>query len=162
MDTLRPLPQRARASAGFTLTELLIVVAIMGIVAAIAAPNMADMIRTQRLRTASFDIFAALSLARSEAIKRNVSVTITPNGVDWAAGWTTKDSNNNVLQQQAAYTSCSTCSMAGPANVVYASSGRITSAPPKFSITATNLDSGKYRCIQVELSGRPVTTQGSC
>jgi type IV fimbrial biogenesis protein FimT len=166
MAATSPLPTRARLpgrrAAGFTLTELLIVVAIMGIVAAIAAPNMADMIRTQRLRTASFDIFAALNLARSEAIKRNVSVTITPLGADWAAGWVTRDSNGNVLQQQEPYNSCSTCSLAGPANVIYASSGRITSAAPQFSVTASNLDSSKYRCIRVELSGRPVTTQGSC
>lgn len=152
-----------RAAAGFTLTELMIVVAIMGLIAAIAAPSMADMVRTQRLRTASFDVFAALNLARSEAIKRNGPVTITPNNGTWNDGWITRDQYNNVLQRQEAYSSCGSCSIAGPAAIVYASSGRVTNlAAPAISVTASNLDSGKYRCITVELSGRPVTKQGAC
>jgi type IV fimbrial biogenesis protein FimT len=156
-----PVPSR-RAGAGFTLIELLIVIVIMAIIAAIAAPNMADMIRVQRLRTASFDIFAALNLARSEAIKRNVSVTITPNNGNWAEGWVTKDAHNAVLQRQEAYSSCATCAFAGPASVIYASSGRLTSAAGQFSITAANLGVDKHRCIKIELSGRPVSLQGAC
>ena len=151
-----------RREAGFTLTELMVVVAIMGLITALAAPSMADMVRNQRLRTASFDVFAALNLARSEAIKRNGRVTITPNG-NWSDGWTVTDQFNNVLQRQEAYTSCGTCSIAGPATIVYASSGRVLNlGVASISVTATNLDSSKYRCITVELSGRPVTKQGAC
>lgn len=149
---------RLRRAAGFTLAELLIVVAIMGIVAAIAAPNMANMIRTQRLRTLSFDIFAALNFARSEAIKRNIPVTITSRaGADWSSGWDTSDQNGIVLQRQEPY-SCSGCSLAGPPTVVYASSGRSTAVvPASFALTSTQLPVEKHRCIRVELSGRPVS-----
>ena len=77
-----------RRSRGFTVTEMLIVVAIMGILAAIATPYMGDMIRRQRIKTAAFDVFSSLAFARSEAIKRNTTVTLTPtNAADWAFGW---------------------------------------------------------------------------
>ncbi|HUP29607.1 MAG TPA: GspH/FimT family pseudopilin [Usitatibacter sp.] len=148
---------RMRRAAGFTLTEMMIVLVIVGVLGAIAAPSMADMIRTQRLRTAAFDVFAALTLARSEAIKRNVAVTITPaGGTDWAQGWQTKDANDNVLQNQAAYSSCSTCTMTGPTTVTYASSGRVSSAVGPFNIAAAGLPLKTNRCIVLTPSGNPV------
>ena len=150
-------PGRLARAAGFTLAEMLIVVAIMGLLAAIAAPSMSDMVRTQRLRTAAFDVFAALTLARSEAIKRNAAVTITPaGGTDWARGWVIKDANNNVLQNQSAYDSCGTCTMVGPATVTYASSGRVSSAVAPFTIAASDLAPNKQRCINLTPSGNPV------
>jgi type IV fimbrial biogenesis protein FimT len=147
---------------GFSLAEILVVVAIMGIIGAIAAPNLADMVRVQRIRTLSFDVYAALSLARSEAIKRNTTVTLTPVGNDWMKGWQGKDSYGTVVLKSEGYSSCGTCGLTGPTSVVYNSSGRITSAPPRFGITASNLETAKWRCILVEASGRPVTQYGVC
>lgn len=150
-------------SRGFTTTELMIVLAIVGILTAIAAPSMADMVRTQRLRTAAFDVVAGLQLARSEAIKRNTSVTIAPIGGDWKSGWTSTDTNGNRLQGQEALASCSDCQLTGPVSVVYTASGRMNAgAVARFAITSASLDPSKHRCITVELSGRPVSKQGAC
>jgi len=141
----------------------MIVVAIIGILAAIAAPNMADMMRVQRVRTTAFDIVAGLTLARSEALKRNATVTITPVNGQWMQGWKTTDANGNVVQEQQPIT-CSTCTITGPATVAYTSGGRlpIGGSAPEFAVTASGLDTTKYRCIDVDLSGRPVTKQGAC
>ena len=155
--------RRASSQRGFNIVELMIVLGIVGLLTAIAAPNMADMVRVQRVRTAAFDIVAGLTLARSEALKRNVSVTMTPAAGGWGNGWISKDTNNNVVQQQGPF-SCGSCTFTGPGSVTYTSAGRLPvgTAAPEFAITSTNIDSSKFRCIDVDLSGRPVTKTGVC
>jgi type IV fimbrial biogenesis protein FimT len=76
---------------GFSLAELLVVVAIAALLLGVAAPDLAALLRAQQLRTASNDLFGAIGLARAQAIARNERVRIAPRdalGVDWAQGWT--------------------------------------------------------------------------
>jgi type IV fimbrial biogenesis protein FimT len=150
---------KARAS-GFTMVEMLVVLVILAILAAIAAPNMGTMVRTQRVKTASFDIFSGLVLARSEALKRNTTVTVTPVSGNWANGWTATDSNGNTVRKQSGFT---TVSITGPATVVFTGSGRLSGgSSPQFSLTAPDVASENQRCVKVDLSGRPVSSQGAC
>ena len=156
---MRPRRLRSR-SAGFNIVELMVVVFIIAVLAAMAGPDMARMIRTQRLKTSAFDVLATLTLARSEAIKRNLTVTITPTGGNWAKGWTVKDSNNNVVKEQGELGSVT---VVGPANLIYASNGRLSGAvAPQFDLSATDVSAGSLRCIRVDLSGRPVAKEGAC
>jgi type IV fimbrial biogenesis protein FimT len=151
-------PRSGRRSAGFTITEMLVVVAIMGILAAIATPFMGDMIRRQRIKTAAFDVFSSLAFARSEAIKRNTTVTITPTGGNWSEGWRIVDSNNNILRQQSGWDSLTAT---GPASVVFAGSGRSTTLA-SISLSSSGIDAGSYRCVRLDLSGRAVSKEGAC
>lgn len=75
--------------AGFSLTELLIVIAIIGIFASLGAPNFRDMIERQRIATTVNDFFSAIYLARSEAIRLGARVDLVPKDAtgDWAKGW---------------------------------------------------------------------------
>ena len=156
---MRPRRLRSR-SAGFNIVELMVVVFIIGVLAALAGPDMARMIRTQRIKTSAFDVLASLTLARSEAIKRNLMVTLTPTAGDWAKGWTVKDSNNNVVKEQGALGSVT---VAGPATLSYASNGRLSGAAvPQFDLSASDVAAGSLRCIRVDLSGRPVAKEGAC
>jgi type IV fimbrial biogenesis protein FimT len=151
---------KARDS-GFTAIELLIVMVIVSILLAVAGPSIERMIRVQRVKTASFDVFSSLSLARSEAIKRNVSVTLTPTGGNWANGWTIADANANVVRQQQALGNG--IALTGPASLTYTGSGRLSSvlATP-FALTGTNVPPEQQRCVKVDLSGRPVSFTGVC
>lgn len=70
-----------------TLVELMVTVAVLGILAAVAVPAMNAMILGNRLAGASAEMTSALQLARSEAIRRSARVTIcgTEDGEECAA-----------------------------------------------------------------------------
>ena len=61
---------------GFTFIEMLIVVSIGAIVLALATPSFGKMIKNNRLTSRIKSYTDTLNLARSEAIKRRISVTV--------------------------------------------------------------------------------------
>jgi len=65
-----------RAQPGFTLLELMVTLAIAGILMAVAVPAMGNFIRNGRITAAANDVMAALHFTRSEAIKRRQPVTL--------------------------------------------------------------------------------------
>ena len=91
----------SQASAGFTLQEMLVVMAIMGIVAAMAAPSFRDFAIQRSIAAQITDLTSALRLARSEALKRGREVSLCPtrnasaangkpmcvNSTDWKTGY---------------------------------------------------------------------------
>jgi prepilin-type N-terminal cleavage/methylation domain-containing protein len=55
---------------GFTLLELMIVVAIIGVIMSMAVPAFSDMIERNRLKSAVFSLRDDMQLARTKALKR--------------------------------------------------------------------------------------------
>ncbi|HEX5091640.1 MAG TPA: GspH/FimT family pseudopilin [Burkholderiales bacterium] len=148
-----------RGGGGFTLPELLIVTAVLSVLLAAGAPHLADFMRNQRVKTASFDLFSSLVLARSEAITRNTRVTVAPAGGSWANGWTITETGGTVLRRQEAV---SNVTINGPAAIVYVESGRLNAATwPEFELAAAGAGVVQ-RCIRIDLSGRPVSKSTPC
>jgi len=74
--------------AGFTLPELLIVLAIAGVLLAAGMPGLRTYTQNQQLATTANAFLGALNLARSEAIRRGSRVDLAPrDGVTWENGW---------------------------------------------------------------------------
>lgn len=72
---------------GFTLLELLIVMAILGITVAFALPSFRDQYAEYRVRKAVGDFQNAISLAKSEAVKRGEQINVSAVSSDWSNGW---------------------------------------------------------------------------
>lgn len=74
-----------RSGRGFTLIELMIVVAVISVLAFVAVPGMQSMIRNSEIRTQAGLLLTALQLTRSEAILRNSQVSMCPSRQPLAA-----------------------------------------------------------------------------
>lgn len=92
---------------GFTLIELMVVVAMLAILAALASPSWTSLIVNNKIRAAVNEWNGSLQFARSEALRQNTTVVIcaSNNGIsctanDYEAGWivTTTGANPVLLQ----------------------------------------------------------------
>ncbi|HEY8607819.1 MAG TPA: GspH/FimT family pseudopilin [Noviherbaspirillum sp.] len=64
-----------KRTAGFTLVEMMIGVAIVAVLLTVAMPNFQAFIQNTQVRTAVENMQAGLNLARSEALRRNARVS---------------------------------------------------------------------------------------
>lgn len=73
---------------GFTLLEMMMVVAIVGVLAALAGPGFRDFLQNNRLATETNDLMSDLAYARAEAARRGKRVTlcISSNGTSCTSG----------------------------------------------------------------------------
>jgi type IV fimbrial biogenesis protein FimT len=78
-------------SGGFTLTEMMIVVAVLGTMVMIALPNFRQMLRTWEVRAAADSAASGIMRARAEAVSRNVPVqfVMATTGA-WTVDYVTK------------------------------------------------------------------------
>ncbi|MGV6858182.1 MAG: GspH/FimT family pseudopilin [bacterium] len=72
---------------GFTLIELMVLIAIIGIVVTAAAPGMRSLIDNSRLSSMANSLVGAAHFAKSQAVYENKNVTLQINGCPSPAAW---------------------------------------------------------------------------
>lgn len=165
----------ASSVSGFTLIELMVVLAVAGVLATLAVPSFKSLIQSQRVKNASFELYAALSLARNEAIKRNSDVTVAATmNANNEVSWVITAADGTVIRRQAYILSIKMdIANLATTGLVYRRNGRAVNADagktsfttaPTFEIYAANTTAASpfTRCITLELSGMPRTRQGAC
>ncbi len=93
---------RVRINSGFTLIELLVTIAILAIILAFAAPSFVNLIENSRVTTQANTLLAAVSLARSEAVKQGTPISIQNEPGGFINGWCVIDGGLGVTNCQSA------------------------------------------------------------
>ena len=161
---LGPAGRGSIRAGGFTLVEMLVTLTVLGIMMGVAIPSFKSFVEGQKVKTAAFDLTSALLLARSEAIKRNAAVTITPDTADtWIAGWTVAVGGTTLHKQQAlsgvTITKAASASVIPP-NFAYGSNGRLSSASETQYLQVNG--GNTVKCLRVDLTGIPSTATAAC
>lgn len=84
--------------AGFTMVELMVVIAVAVILLGVGVPSWRAFVQRQKVTATANEFFAAINLTRSEAIRRGMRVDLMPvdPAGDWAKGWMVfVDENSN-------------------------------------------------------------------
>ncbi|CAN7442972.1 GspH/FimT family pseudopilin [Pseudomonas sp. LjRoot71] len=160
-------------SKGFTLIELMITVAILGVILGLAVPAMGDFAVRQRVSGQASELMLALAFARSEAVKQNREIAVLPAtnaATGWADGWcvgpaTGADamdnctSNNRLRNFQAKSGVTVNSNFLQASNkLVFQRDGTCSlcgSTPFKISSTKLKATPTDARCIDINRQGRP-------
>lgn len=107
---------------GLTLTEVVVTLSILGIMAAISVPSYISWLPRHRLQTSTRQIYDDLNLAKIRAVKNNTDACITFNTVaetytvfldpDGSSSWTAGDTmikDNVTLENGVDITAANTC-----------------------------------------------------
>ena len=172
---------------GFTLVELLVTIAIAGILATVAVPSFTAVIKNNRLIAKTNDLVSDINLARSEAIKRGTRVilchsanpsvsnpTCSGSANTWTTGWlmfasgdtngtfdTATDTLIQIGQPARSSLTIKTNNVAAD-NLEYNPDGT-TNEGGGIAVFALCDDRGEQygRQIQVNAAGRPLLINGS-
>ena len=154
---------------GITLIELMITIAIAGILVSLAAPNFRSSIQNNRMVTEVNELHASLNYGRSEAIKRSSNVTIcrSSNGFTcsgaWKDGWIifsdvdaggTFNGGDELIRVHGPITDGNTLSFSQN-SVTYVSQGVVTGGSPGTFTLCDSRGASHAKGLIVGLSGRP-------
>ena len=153
-------------SAGVTLIEMMIAIIILAVLLAIGVPAFRDASLGSKLGSTATNLVASVQLARSEAIKRNRTMTLcsSTDGAtcagsgDWETGWVVLDPDGVVFQaQEAAPRTILVTQTAGPNSLGFQPIG-IGATGATFRVCRDDPVGAQERTVSISASGSPTVT----
>jgi type IV fimbrial biogenesis protein FimT len=166
-----PRPQR-----GFSLIELMIGIAIVGLLLMVAIPEFSTFLQNAQIRNGADRVLQGLNLARAEAIRRNASVrfqfvtnltsscALSSASLTWVVSLDDPTTGTNkcaetpsesttprIVQKQSAAEGAANVVVAttGGSSVTFTGLGRVSGS----GITQVDLSNSKGTCVHVDSSG---------
>ena len=154
---------------GFTMIELIATVAIASVVLAIGVPNFSALLKDNRTTTQTNLFVSSVNLARSEAVKRGVQVTLCASmdttscaeSTDWSTGWILLDIDDNLIQSWGEQHS--QLKFTGSAAAIqYQSSGFLSGSTVTFMLADASCAGTEARQISISRIGRARSAVAPC
>ena len=147
----------------------MITVSVIGVLAAIAYPTMRDGLDQQQSGAGADQLAAGLQQARSEAVRRNATVTLCPStdgatcsaGSTWS-GWLVHGLDRNQAtpaDEVIRYTALpANAQIAGSSSGIAFRPSGLIAAEQKLEVTSSD----KKNCLTVKISGLVSIAPGAC
>jgi type IV fimbrial biogenesis protein FimT len=151
----------SRSNRGFTVLELMVTLAVAGVLVTVGVPGFTEIVRNNRVTAQTNELVTAINLARSEAIKRgrNVAVAVTESGNGWAATVTVAGIVEplRVVERPA-----SNVTLMDDVTVTFGANGAPAGAATFDLQPYSNCTGTQRRRVQVTAAGQVVTTREAC
>jgi type IV fimbrial biogenesis protein FimT len=163
---------RNRRQRGVTLVELMVAITVLSILLYIAAPSFRDAGLPSQLRAVANNVVAASQIARSEAIKRNATVTLcvssdgqTCGTGNWQQGWIVTRGGTVLHSEPSAPVGYRVTPAAGSIALNFDATG-LGATPDSFTVCRQTPTVGaQERVVTITATGRAsvkTTTNGVC
>ncbi|MDO8347773.1 MAG: GspH/FimT family pseudopilin [Rugosibacter sp.] len=173
-----------RRACGFSLIEVMVVIAILGIAMGIGVPGLQSLLANQKMKSATFDLVTTAMVARSEAIKwsgaSSASISIVAPASGFGGGWcvtftsTTpcdmSSPNDGVIQVVRSTQGVDYIYLGAPpgtsaiplAPIIFNRSGRLASGSSvRLQVNDSNATANS-RCISIDSNGNATVKSGAC